>query len=102
MDEATLFTLLKTTKLPVARGYFKAPPLPPYIVWLGAGISKQNADNKVYVKENNYRVELYTEKKEPDTEKLLEDLFDANDISYEKSEDIDLPSEELLEVYYEI
>ncbi len=101
MDEATLFTLLKTTKLPVAYHHFVSPPSPPYIVYLFNYNSNFGADNRVYNSEKNYQVELYTKIKDPTSEALIEGLFDANDIYWEKTE-THIDSEGLFQVLYEI
>lgn len=101
MDEATLFALLKTTGLPVAYHHFVSPPAPPYIVYLFSYSSNFGADNRVYNKQSNYQVELYTAKKDPVSEKLIEDLFDEHDIYWEKTETY-IESEGLYQVLYEI
>ncbi len=101
MDEAALFTLLKTTGLPVAYHHFTSPPSPPYIVYLFSYSSNFGADNRVYNKQSNYQVELYSTKKDPASEKLLEDLFDEHDIYWEKTETY-IESEDLYQVLYEI
>jgi len=101
MDEVALFTLLKTTGLPVAYHHFVEPPTLPYIVYLFSYSSNFGADNKVYAKNPNYQVELYTKIKDPASEKLVEDLFDANDIYWEKSETF-INSEGLYQILYEI
>ena len=101
MDEAALFTLLKSTGLPVAYHHFTSPPTPPYIVYLFSYSSNFGADNKVHSQADNYQVELYTVKKDPTSEALIEDLFDANDIYWEKTETY-IESEGLYQVLYEI
>ena len=101
MDEATLFTLLKTTNLPVAYHHFTSPLSPPYVVYLFSYSSNFGADNKVHNQADNYQVELYTTKKDPTSETLIEDLFDANDIYWEKTETY-IESEGLFQVLYEI
>ena len=101
MDEAALFTLLKTTGLPVAYHHFASPPSPPYIVYLFAYSSNFGADNKVHSQADNYQVELYTKTKDPAAEALIEDLFDEHDIYWEKTE-IYIESEGLYQVLYEI
>ena len=101
MDEAALFTLLKSTGLPVAYHHFTSPPTPPYIVYLFSYSSNFGADNRVYSKQSNYQVELYTTKKDPVSEKLIEDLFDEHDIFWEKTETY-IESEDLYQVLYEI
>jgi len=101
VDEKTLSNLLKSTGLPVAYHHFVSPPDPPYVVYLFSYSSNFGADNKVYQKNPNYQVELYTTKKDPASEKLLEDLFDENDIYWEKIETY-LETEGLYQVLYEI
>ena len=101
MDEAALFTLLKSTGLPVAYHHFTSPPSPPYIVYLFAYSSNFGADNKVHSQADNYQVELYTKTKDPAAEALIEGLFDANDIYWEKTETY-IESEGLYQVLYEI
>lgn len=101
MNEATLFALLKTTGLPVAYHHFNSPPSPPYIVYLFSYSSNFGADNRVHSQADNYQVELYTTKKDPASEKLVEDLFDTNDIYWDKTETY-IDSEGLYQVLYEI
>ena len=101
MDEATLFNLLKTTGLPVAYRHFVSPPSPPYIVYLFAYSSNFGADNKVHKEIPNYQVELYTTIKDPASEALIENIFDANDIYWKKMETY-IESEGLFQVLYEI
>ena len=101
MDEAALFTLLKSTGLAVAYHHFVSSPQPPYIVYLFAYSSNFGADNKVHSQADNYQVELYTTIKDPASEKLIEDLFDANDIYWDKTETF-IESKGLYQVLYEI
>ena len=101
MDEAPLFALLKSTGMPVSYHHFTSPPTPPYIVYLFSYSSNFGADNKVHSQADNYQVELYTTIKDPASEKLIEDLFDANDIYWEKTETY-IEGEGLFQVLYEI
>jgi len=101
VDEATLFTLLKTLNLPVAYHHYESPPSPPYIVYLFSYSSNFGADNKVYEAGKNFQVELYTKTKDPTSEALIEGLFDANDIFWDKTETY-IDSEDLYQVLYEI
>jgi len=101
VDEATLYALLKTTKLPVAYHHFVSPPSPPYVVYLFSYSSNFGADNKVYEDFKNFQVELYTPKKDLTSEKLIEDLFNANSIYWEKTETY-IDSEGLYQGLYEI
>ena len=101
MDEATLFTLLKTINLPVAYHHFTSPPSPPYVVYLFAYNTNFGADNKVYSGAKNFQVELYTKTKDPTSEALIEGLCDANEIYWEKTETY-IDSEGLYQVLYDI
>jgi hypothetical protein len=101
VDEATLFTLLKSTGLPVAYHHFASPPTPPYIVYLFSYSSNFGADNKVHKEIPNNQVELYTKAKDPTSEALIEGLFDANEIYWDKTETY-IESEGLFQVLYEI
>jgi hypothetical protein len=101
VDEATLFTLLKTINLPVAYHHFTSPPSPPYVVYLFSYSSNFGADNKVHSQADNYQVELYTKTKDPTSEALIEDLFDAHEIYWDKTETY-IDSEGLYQVLYEI
>ncbi|CDV96353.1 Hypothetical protein DPCES_5355 [Desulfitobacterium hafniense] len=101
MEQAELFSLLKSAGLPVAYHHFKKPPAPPYLVCLFAYSNNFGADNGVYSKANNYQVELYTTKKDPETENLVESALDAAEIYWEKSEAY-IESEELFQVLYAV
>lgn len=103
---AELYNLLNSLGLPVTYRKFtvtptKPPPNPPYIVYLFTYSDNFGADNKVYDKGDNIQVELYSIKKDLAREKLIEDLFDNNDIFYEKTETY-IDSEGLYQVLYEI
>lgn len=97
----SLYTMLSGLGLPISYRFFKKPPTPPYIVYLYSYSDNFGADNKVYSKEDNYQVELYSTKKDLASEKKIEDLFDDNDIFYEKTETY-IDSEGLYQVLYEI
>ena len=101
MDEAALFTLLKTTGLPVAYHHFTSPPSPPYMVYLFSYNTNFGADNKVYDAAKNFQVELYTKTKDLASEKLIEDALNGADVYWEKTETY-IESEGLYQVLYEI
>lgn len=96
-----LLRLLESTGLPVAYNHFKKPPNLPYIIYLLSYTSNFAADNKVHEKINNYQVELYSRNKDVASETLIEDLFDANSIFYNKTETY-IDSEDFFQVLYEI
>ena len=61
-------------------------PDPPYLCYLLPGSDNFSADGKVYYRISEARVELYTDQKDLDAERKLEDDLDACGIVYEKSE----------------
>ena len=58
-------------------------PKPPFIAYLDDGRHTISGDSKAHIKIPIYRVELYTVKGDDDTEELLENALDENDIYYE-------------------
>jgi hypothetical protein len=82
-------------KVPVARNEFDEPQEPPFIVYISESPDLFGAENIVYYKSNRFRVELYTNKKEGTLEEMLEDLFTANELYYEKDGDVKVSSENL-------
>lgn len=101
MTQDELNSLLESTGFSVVYHYFTEPPTIPYIVYLFTFSENFGADNKVYAKINNYQVELYSDIKDPDSEQILEDIFDNNEIFYDKTEAY-IKSEGLYQVLYEI
>lgn len=101
MTLAELRTLLTATGYPVAYSHFKAPPKPPYLVYLFAYDNDLKADNINYVEISHMQVELYTTLKDEVAEgKVQTELKNAR-IPYEKSEEY-LDSEDLFQVVYDI
>lgn len=96
-----LASILSETGLPVARGGFKKAQAPPYIVYIFSYSSNFAADSKVYLKRDNYQIEMYTEKKDIALEENLEGIFDTHGLVYDKTETY-LESEQLIEVLHEI
>lgn len=99
MDKKSLETLLEGTGLPFAYHSFKKPPALPYIVFLETDPDNFGADNKVHYSGQNWQIELYTAKKEPATEQLVEDAL--SEVYWEKYES-KIESEGLFQVLYEI
>lgn len=80
--------LLESTDMPVTYREWEEEDEPelPYIVYYVTDSVTFHADNKRYWSQVDISVELYTGFKEPDNEKVLEALFDDNDLLYEKQE----------------
>jgi hypothetical protein len=98
---AYLAGLLSEAGIPVARAAFLKPQPTPYIVYLFSHSNNFSADSKVYMKRDNYQVELYTDKKDIALEDKLEGIFDSHGLVYDKTETY-LDSEKLTQVIYEI
>lgn len=93
--------ILEETGLSFAYDHFAEgeSPDPPFICYLVPNSDNFAADGKVYYKINEMHIELYTDCKDLSAEQKLEDVLDANDIYYEKSE-VWIESEKLYEVLY--
>ena len=76
----------------------ESPP-PPFAVYLYPETHNFSADGVVYYPVNVVSIELYTAKKDPETEKKLERFLTGAGIFYEKSEEW-IASEHLYEVIY--
>lgn len=90
---------LKTIGLPVAYHHFAKPPAPPYLVYLFSSSADVIADNQNYVDVSNFQVELYNNKKDPATEKLVENKLKELKLPYTKTETF-IESEGLFQVLY--
>lgn len=106
MTLAELVTILKSTGFPVVYSHFTATesnpaPDPPFITYLVSYSSNMAADNKVYKKIDNIQIELYTNKKDLQAEKKLEDLFYLNELFYQTTETF-IESEKIYQKIYEV
>ena len=100
----TLFDLkeiLEQTNLPVAYHHYEDAPVLPYIVYLFDNSDNFCADDIVYEKINNYRVELYSNKKDIEAESMLETVLDDAFLYYDKYEEF-IKEEDLYMVVYEL
>lgn len=95
-----LFDVLLTTKMPVAYHHFSKTPSLPYLVFLREDTEMLGADNKNYVKFNNWLVELYTGQKSLEHEKQVEDALDTLEVAYSTVEGY-LETEKMYLVRYE-
>ena len=53
----------------------------------------------MYFKKNRVHLELYTDRKDLETDAIVEDVLDAHDVYYEKSETW-IPDEKMYEVLF--
>lgn len=97
-----LVAMLEEAGLPFAYDHFAEgeSPDPPFLVFLFPGTDNFFADNTVYEKVNNLNIELYTDKKDPETEDRIEKILTSHELPYEKSE-VWIDSEKMYEVLYQ-
>lgn len=98
----TFYKILQKVGLPVEYGYIPddTPAIPPFLIYLFDDLDTFKADNKIYSKHDNYRVEYYFKKKDLGIEAKIESVLDEHDIIYEKSGDTWIESEKLFVIYY--
>ena len=96
-----ILDILQEIQLPFAYDHFAEgeSPEPPFICYLLPGSDNFAADVRVYYKINEVHIELYSDSKDPALEKRVEDVFDKNEIFYNKSE-VWIESEKLYEILY--
>src|SRR5690625_7145729 len=84
MTLAELNKILDKTDLRVAYSHFNSPVDPPFITYLFRYSSNFYADNKTLKTIDNIDIELYTSKKDPAIESMLEDILTGHEIPFEK------------------
>ena len=97
----SIVQMLEETGLPLAYDHFSEgdSPEPPFLLFLFPASDNFSADGAVYKKISTLHIELYTDKKDPVTEALVEGVLDAHEIFYNRSE-VWIPEERLYEVLY--
>jgi hypothetical protein len=104
MKLSELKTILDGTRIPFAYHSWpvgKAPALP-WGVYLEAYGRSFGADNVAYSSARHMQVELYTAKKDPVSEKKIEDALTAAGLYYQKTEETYLETEHCFETLYEL
>ena len=96
-----IVTMLEEAGLPLAYDHFEegASPEPPFLLFLFPRSNNLFADGQVYQKIDELHVELYTDRKQPDTDARIETVLDRWGQTYNKSE-VWIPEEKLYEVLY--
>lgn len=102
----TLFEILNTgLNIPCAYSHFKGddvPAEPPYLVYIGNGQRRFEADNSYYWTKNRYQVEYYFSQKDEEQEEAIEQLLLGNGFLYDKSEDVYIEEQGVFVIYYYI
>ena len=96
-----LLEIIAEIGLPSAYDHFAEgeSPAPPFICYLIPGNDNFAADGKAYFKAEQVHLELYTDKKDPETEQLVEAVLDSHGVFYDRTE-VWIESEKLYEVLY--
>ena len=96
-----LLEIISEIDIPSAYDHFSEneSPSPPFITYLLPGSDNFSADGRVYFRISEVHIELYTDEKNPETERLVENILDAHGIFFNKSE-VWIESEKLYEVLY--
>ena len=102
MTYENVIEMLEEAGLPLAYDHFAEgeSPEPPFLIFLFPGTDNVFADDTVYQKIDELNIELYTDKKDLETENLIEDILIAHELPYEKSE-VWIESEKMCEVLYQ-
>lgn len=101
MTKEQLYKKLKELQIPVAYHHFDSPPEIPFIAYVDIQKDRFLADNFIYWKDSNYRIELYYENTDGTLEDRLEDLFEKDKIVWLDEEPIYIETEKLyLKAYY--
>lgn len=93
--------MVESVGLPCAYDHYAEgeAPDPPYILFLLPGSDNFFADGEVYEQGTEVSIELYTDRKEPPTERRVEKILREHDIPWNKSE-VWIEEEKLYEVRY--
>lgn len=81
MELSEIYTKLCTLGVPVAYLQFSKPQKLPFIAYLEAGTEIQGADNYNLYRRTTIRIELYSENKNPELERKIENLFRSVEIT---------------------
>ena len=96
-----LLEIIAEIGIPSAYDHFAEgeSPAPPFICYLIPGNDNFAADGKAYFKAEQVHLELYTDKKDPETEQMVEAVLDSHGVFYDRTE-VWIESEKLYEVLY--
>lgn len=101
MTHEEVMQMLSETGIPFAYDHFAEgeSPDPPFICFLFSGSENFSADNVVYAEFSNLSIELYTDEKNPELEDRVEEVLNAHELFWNKSE-VWIETEKLYEVLY--
>lgn len=92
--------ILEATGIPYKETRFFTPPKSTYAIYNDTK-NRRGGDNINLITQHDVSIELYSYKKDPEAEKKIESLLDANGIEYEKQARFWLQEEQLYQVVYD-
>ncbi len=105
MEEEKLYQLLGSLSIPVAYDHFinneELIVEPPFILYRNDQAEQFKADDKIFYKNKQYIVDLITDMKDTVLENTLEELFNDNNLPWDKIEAY-LDTEEIYQITYYI
>lgn len=101
MTQAQLYAHLESLGLPLSYHHFTEEPDTPYLVYFSFGSDDMMADDINYVGISNFFIELYTDKKDLASEKLVEDKLKELKMPFQKLEAW-IETEDLFQVSYAV
>jgi len=96
-----LLEIISEIGIPSAYDHFAEgeSPDPPFICYLVQASDNFAADGMAYFKASEVHIELYTDRKDIDTERVVEAVLDSHGVFYDRTE-VWIESERLYEVLY--
>lgn len=88
MGDFNPYALLQGLGIPVGYYVNERPGEVPFLIYFEDSSDNFLADNRVYVKKDNWIIELYTMKKDKGLQNRLEALFDDNEIIWRKGPEV--------------
>lgn len=101
MTQVELYNHLKSIGLPLSYSHFDKEVIPPYLLYLFSYSNDLMADNHNYHGISNFQIELYTNKKDLASEKLVENKLKEIELPYTKMETY-IDSEKVYQILYEV
>lgn len=103
INKEKIETMLGGLGIPVAYHHFEKEDAvnPPFICWLSPGTDNYSADGKVYHRADELDIELYTDERDFELERSLEEILDEQEIFWDKTE-LYIESENMFEILYEM
>lgn len=92
--------ILEATGIPYKETRFLTPPKSTYAIYNDTK-NRRGGDNINLITQHDVSIELYSYKKDPEAEKKIESLLDANGLEYDKQPRFWLQEEQLYQVVYD-